>query len=83
MHFLEQNIFTLTAFSSHLAHSIRPRTSLLRVYGTHTGNRHRAPADNDAFHFYQLYIILNRTANLLEVFADGLQDGTYHPFSVQ
>ncbi|KAF9475041.1 hypothetical protein BDN70DRAFT_884207 [Pholiota conissans] len=34
------------------------------------------PADH-AFHFSQLYIILNRTDRLLDVFAKGLTDGTY------
>ncbi|KAF8962886.1 nuclear pore protein 84/107 [Flammula alnicola] len=36
------------------------------------------PADH-AFHFAQLYIILERTDALLDVFAGGLQDGTYSP----
>ncbi|KAF5346850.1 hypothetical protein D9756_010620 [Leucocoprinus leucothites] len=34
------------------------------------------PADH-AFHFSQLYIILNRTSQLLEAFARGLSDGSY------
>lgn len=34
------------------------------------------PADH-AFHFSQLHIILDRTSTLLEVFANGLQEGAY------
>ncbi|KIL59037.1 hypothetical protein M378DRAFT_169919 [Amanita muscaria Koide BX008] len=34
------------------------------------------PAD-DAFHFSQLHIILDRTTTLLDVFAGGLKDGSY------
>ncbi|KDR66942.1 hypothetical protein GALMADRAFT_147583 [Galerina marginata CBS 339.88] len=37
-----------------------------------------APADH-AFHFSQLYIILDRTDTLLKVFAEGLQNGAYTP----
>ncbi|PFH53633.1 hypothetical protein AMATHDRAFT_79092 [Amanita thiersii Skay4041] len=36
------------------------------------------PADH-AFHFSQLHIILGRTSTLLDVFAGGLQDGSYGP----
>ncbi|TFK71838.1 hypothetical protein BDN72DRAFT_816969 [Pluteus cervinus] len=39
-----------------------------------------APADH-AFHFSQLYIILDKTGPLLEVFADGLKNGTFHQSS--
>ncbi|PPQ72703.1 hypothetical protein CVT24_012914 [Panaeolus cyanescens] len=36
------------------------------------------PADHP-FHFSQLFIILNRTDYLLDVFASGIQNGTYQP----
>ncbi|KAF9448694.1 hypothetical protein P691DRAFT_800405 [Macrolepiota fuliginosa MF-IS2] len=35
------------------------------------------PAADHAFHFSQLYIILNRMSQLLEAFASGLSDGSY------
>lgn len=37
---------------------------------------YRPPADHP-FHFSQLFIILNRTDYLLDVFAGGIQNGTY------
>lgn len=40
------------------------------------------PADH-AFHFSQLYIILNRTSQLLEAFALGLTDGSFKPGTVE
>jgi len=41
------------------------------------------PLADHAFHFSQLYIILNRTTQLLEAFARGLTDGSYTRDTVQ
>ncbi|EKM74849.1 hypothetical protein AGABI1DRAFT_80653 [Agaricus bisporus var. burnettii JB137-S8] len=41
------------------------------------------PAADHAFHFSQLYIILNRTSQLLEAFARGLSDGSYRRDTVE
>lgn len=36
-----------------------------------------SPSADQPFHFSQLYIILDKTDTLLEVFAGGLQEGKY------
>jgi nuclear pore complex protein Nup107 len=41
------------------------------------------PLSDHAFHFSQLQIILNRTNTLLDVFADGLRDGSYSQMSFE
>ncbi|KAF8151524.1 nuclear pore protein 84/107 [Crassisporium funariophilum] len=41
------------------------------------------PAADHAFHFSQLFIILDRTDSLLDVFANGLKDGAYRQSSFE
>jgi nuclear pore complex protein Nup107 len=43
----------------------------------------RSPRADHPFHVSQLFIILNRTELLLDVFATGLEDGTYSRSSVE
>ena len=43
----------------------------------------RSPRADHPFHFSQLFIILDRTESLLDVFATGLEDGTYPRSSVE
>ncbi|RDB21680.1 hypothetical protein Hypma_011219 [Hypsizygus marmoreus] len=41
------------------------------------------PSADHAFHFSQLHIILDRTGTLLDVFANGLRDGSYSQTSFE
>jgi nuclear pore complex protein Nup107 len=41
------------------------------------------PAADHAFHFSQLYIILNRASQLLEAFALGLTDDSYRRDTIE
>ena len=43
----------------------------------------RSPRADHPFHVSQLFIILDRTESLLDVFATGLEDGTYPRSSVE
>ena len=43
----------------------------------------RSPRADHPFHVSQLFIILDRTELLLDVFATGLEDGTYPRSSVE
>ena len=43
----------------------------------------RSPRADHPFHFSQLFIILDRIELLLDVFATGLEDGTYPRSSVE
>jgi hypothetical protein len=49
----------------------------LSVGGSLTKGVSIRPSADHPFHFSQLYIILDRTTNLLDIFAQGLQDGEY------
>ncbi|KAJ7582625.1 nuclear pore protein 84/107 [Mycena floridula] len=41
------------------------------------------PLADHPFHYSQLNVILNRTDKLLHMFADGLQEGLYHPSKLE
>ena len=43
----------------------------------------RSPRADHPFHVSQLFIILDRTESLLDIFATGLEDGTYPRSSVE
>ena len=43
----------------------------------------KSPRADHPFHVSQLFIILDRTELLLDVFATGLEDGTYPRSSVE